>query len=153
MNDDFNDNLRKSNGLLAWASLVAQRVKRLPTMRETWVQSLGREDQLEKEMATHSSIHAWKIPWTEEPGGLQPTGSQRVGRDWATSLHFTSDMSQIGFQSLKATNNQKELPEESLSVDTKKYPSSHSLLRDGRCSKPTGLREIFNLLQQIRITK
>ena len=63
------------------ASLVAQRVKRLPTMRETWVRSLGQEDTLEKEMATHSSIHAWKIPWTKEPAGLQSIGSQRVGHD------------------------------------------------------------------------
>ena len=61
--------------------LVAQRLKRLPAMRETWVQSLGREDPLEKEMATHSSILAWRIPLTEEPGGLQSTGSQRVGHD------------------------------------------------------------------------
>ena len=53
------------------ASLVAQRLKRLPAMWETWVQSLGREDPLEKEMATHSSILAWRIPWTEEPVGLQ----------------------------------------------------------------------------------
>ena len=60
------------------ASLVAQTVKRLPTMQETWVQSLGQEDLLEKEMATHSSILAWKIPWTEEPGRLQSMGSQRV---------------------------------------------------------------------------
>ena len=60
---------------------MAQAVKRLPTMRETWVQSLGQEDLLEKEMATHSSILAWKIPWTEEPGGLQSKGSQRVGHD------------------------------------------------------------------------
>ena len=68
-------------------SLVAQRLKRLPAMRETWVQSLGREDSLEKEIATHSSILlAWRIPWMEEPGGLQSTGSQRVGHDWATSL-------------------------------------------------------------------
>ena len=58
-----------------WTSLVAQTVKRLPTMRETWVQSLGREDPLEKEMATHSSILAWRIPWTEEPGGLLSKGS------------------------------------------------------------------------------
>ena len=57
------------------ASLVAQIVKRLPAMRETQIQSLGREDPLEKEMATHSSILAWKISWMEEPGGL---GSQRV---------------------------------------------------------------------------
>ena len=63
------------------ASLVAQMVKHLPTMQETWVRSLGQEYPLEKEMATHSSIHAWKIPWTEEPGGLQSMGSQRVGHD------------------------------------------------------------------------
>ena len=62
-------------------SLVAQTVKRLPTMRETWVQSLGREDLLEKEMAAHSSILAWKIPWMEESGRLQSMGSQRVGHD------------------------------------------------------------------------
>ena len=69
-------------------SLVAQTVKRLPTMRETWVQSLGREDLLEKEMATHSSIFAWKIPWTEKPGGLQSMGSQRVGHDFTfTFMH------------------------------------------------------------------
>ena len=59
--------------------LVAQMVKRLPTVRETRVRSLGWEDPLEKEMATHSSILAWKIPWTEEPDGLQSMGSQRVG--------------------------------------------------------------------------
>ena len=57
-------------------SQVAQAVKRLPTVRETWVQSLGWEDLLEKEMATPSSTLAWRIPWTEEPGGLQSTGSQ-----------------------------------------------------------------------------
>ena len=61
-----------------WTSLVAQMVKLLPTMRETWVQSLGREDLLEKEMATHSSILAWRIPWTEELGGLQSIGLQRL---------------------------------------------------------------------------
>ena len=71
------------------ASLVAQTVKRLPAMRETQVRSLGWDVPLEKEMATHSSILAWKIPWME-PGRLQSMGSQRVGHDWATSLHFTS---------------------------------------------------------------
>ena len=60
---------------------MAHRVKRLPTMQETQVQSLGREDLLEKEMATHSSILAWKMPWTEEPGRLQSMGSQKVGHD------------------------------------------------------------------------
>ena len=63
------------------ASLVAQAVKNLPAMQETWVQSLGQEDPLEKGMATHSSILAWRIPWTEEPDGLQSMGSQRVGHD------------------------------------------------------------------------
>ena len=66
---------------LGWAFLVAQRVKHLPTMQETRVQYLGWEDPLEKEMAIHSSILAWKIPWTEEPGRLQSTESQRVGHD------------------------------------------------------------------------
>ena len=60
---------------------MAQRLKSLPAMRETWVQSLGGEDPLEKEMATHASILAWRIPWMEEPGGLQSTGSQRVGHN------------------------------------------------------------------------
>ena len=66
---------------------MAQRLKRLPGMQETLVRFLGQEN-LEKEMGTHSSILAWKIPWTEEPGRLQSTGSQRVGHDWATSLTF-----------------------------------------------------------------
>ena len=60
---------------------MAQTVKHLSTMRETQVRSLGREDPLEKEMATLSSTISWKIPWMEEPGGLQPMGSQRVGHD------------------------------------------------------------------------
>ena len=67
-------------------SLVAQTVKHLPTMQETQVQSLGWEDLLEKEVATHSSIFAWRIPWTEEPDRLQSMGSQRVRHDSATSL-------------------------------------------------------------------
>ena len=64
-----------------WASLVAQIVKRLFTMWEIRVRSLGQEDALEKAMAPHSSTLAWKIPWTEEPGGLQSMGSHRVGHD------------------------------------------------------------------------
>ena len=65
------------------ASLVAQMVKNLPSLQETWVQSLGWEDPLEKGMATHSSILAWRIPWTEEPGGLQSMVSQKVRPEWA----------------------------------------------------------------------
>ena len=68
-----------------YASLVAQLVKSLPVMQETWVRSLGWEDPLEKEMAAHSSILAWRIPWTEEPGGLQSMGSQES--DTTQRLH------------------------------------------------------------------
>ena len=60
---------------------MAQTVKHLPAMQETWVRSLGQEDPLEKEMATHSRTLAWKLPWTEEPGRLQSMGSQRVRHD------------------------------------------------------------------------
>ena len=70
--------------LVIWASLMAQLKKNLPAMQERQekqVQSLGREDSLEEEMATHSNILAWKIPWTEEPGGLQSKGLKRVGHD------------------------------------------------------------------------
>ena len=67
--------------LSEWASLVAQTVKNLPAMQETQVQSLGQEDPLEKGMATHCSILAWRMPWTEDPGGLQSMGLQRVRYD------------------------------------------------------------------------
>ena len=73
-------------------SLVAQTVKCLPVTRETQVRYLGWEDPLEKEMATHSSIPAWRILWIEEPGRLQFTGSQRVRHDFASSLHILSGM-------------------------------------------------------------
>ena len=72
-----------------WASLVAQRLKCLPEMWETWVWSLCPEDPLEKEMATHSSILAWRIPWTKEPGGLYSPLGHRVGHDWVISLSFS----------------------------------------------------------------
>ena len=70
---------------ISLASLVVQRLKRLPTTQHSWVLSLGREHTLEKEMATHSSILAGRFPWMEERGRLQSTGSQRVGHNWATS--------------------------------------------------------------------
>ena len=78
------------------ASLVAHTVKRLPAMLETWVPSLDWEDPLEKEMATHSSILAWKIPWTEEPGRLQSMRSQRVRYDWATLLYSACKLKKQG---------------------------------------------------------
>ena len=70
--------------------LVVQRVKHPPVKQKTWVRSLGRADTLEKEMATHSSILTWRIPRTEESGGLQSMGSQRVGHDWMTNTHTIS---------------------------------------------------------------
>ena len=79
-------NIFPSFGRASWKG-GALTVKRLSTMRETRVQSLGWEDPLEKEIAIQSSTIAWKIPWAEEPGRLQSMGSQRVGHDWATSLH------------------------------------------------------------------
>ena len=71
------------------ASFIAQLLKNLPAMQETWVQFLGRKDPLKKEMATHSSTLAWKIPWPEEPGRLQFMWSQRVGHNWVTSLSLS----------------------------------------------------------------
>ena len=78
----FHNNHYIMSKLYERASLVVQMVKNLPVMQETWVQSLGREDPLEEGMATHSRILAWRIPWTEEPGGLQSMGSQRVRHAW-----------------------------------------------------------------------
>ena len=72
---------------LGFINLVVQTTKNLPAMQQTWVRSLGWEDPLEKGMVTPSSILAWTIPWTEEPGRLQFTGSQRVGHDRATNTH------------------------------------------------------------------
>ena len=72
----------------SWASLIAQSVNNLPAVQEIRVWSLGQEDPLEKEMATHSSVLAWKIPWIEKPGGLQSMGSQRVRHDWAPNTYL-----------------------------------------------------------------
>lgn len=73
------------------ASLVSPMVKNVPAMQETWVQSLGQDDPLEKKMTTHSSILARIIPWTEEPGGLQDIEFQRVRHNWATNTHTHTD--------------------------------------------------------------
>ena len=78
------------------ASLVAQLVKNLPAMHETWVWSLGREDPLEKEMATYSSILAWRIPWAEEPCRLQSVGSQRGRHDWVTNNNKKQQVNMYG---------------------------------------------------------
>ena len=94
----------------SWTSLVAQTVKHLPAMWETWVQPLGREDPLEKEMATHSITLAWRIPWMEEPARLQSTGWQRVRHDWATSLSLSfSSLSVLNTMSITAQRGEKEI--------------------------------------------
>ena len=77
----------------AVASLMAQMIKNLPAIRETRVLSLGQEDPLGKGMATHSSILAWRIPWTEEPGGLKSMGYRRAGHDWATNTETSLQFS------------------------------------------------------------
>ena len=89
-----------------WASLVVQKVKNLPAMQDTQVLSLSWKDPLKKEMATHSSILAWRIPWTEEPRGLQSMGFQRVGHDWVTNTtllktyqYFCTVLISLGFHS------------------------------------------------------
>ena len=78
---------QKQQHTYMWGFLAAQMVKSLPAMQETWVSSLGQVDPLEKGMATFSSILTWRIPWTEEPGGLQSMGSQRVWHNWMTNTH------------------------------------------------------------------
>ena len=78
---------QKQQHTYMWGFLAAQMVKSLPAMQETWVWSLGQVDPLEKGMATFSSILTWRIPWTEEPGGLQSMGSQRVWHNWMTNTH------------------------------------------------------------------
>ena len=87
--------------------LVAQRLKHLPPMRETWVQSLGQEDPLEKEMAIHSSILAWRIPWMEKPSRLQSMRSQRVRHNWATSPYLTLPLQK--YKGSQKTANSQEI--------------------------------------------
>jgi len=122
-------NIRHITWSILWkyeASLVAQMVKRLSTMRETRVRSLGWEDPLEKEMAIHSRTIAWKIPWTEEPGRLQPMGSQRVGHDWVTSLSFFLSLRYLGYPSAHGfcTNHRWREDRVLWSRDIKSYPLS-----------------------------
>ena len=91
---------------VTWTSLVAQTVKHLPTMWETWVQYLGWEDLLEKEMAPHSSTGSWKSPWTEEPGRWHSVGSQGLRQDWAT-FTFTF-MASLVAQTVKHLSTMRE---------------------------------------------
>ena len=87
---------------------MAQRLKHLPALRETWVQFLGREDPLEKELATHSSVLAWRIPWTKEPGGLQSTGSQRVGHDFTFTFSHPRCLENASFRAMPCLSNETD---------------------------------------------
>ena len=93
-----------------WASLVAQTVRNPPAMWEAWVRSLGWEDSLEEGMAAHSSILAWRTPWTEKPGGLQSTGSQRAGHDWVTKQ--STALGSLGAESLSPWVSEVSTPEQ-----------------------------------------
>ena len=103
------------------ASLVAHMVKNLPAMQETWVQSLGWEDPQGKGMATHFSILAWNISWTEEPGGLQFMGSQRAGHNWVTNTNVTRKTKENTVQNLRKQ------------VQTEASSSDLSQLKPGYC--------------------
>ena len=92
------------------ASLVAQRLKRLPAMRETWVRSLGREDPLEKEIATHSSVLVWRIPWMEEPGELQSTGHKESDMTERLHFHFSSFNLSVWFTSVQFSSVAQSCP-------------------------------------------
>ena len=98
---------------------VVQTVKNPPAMQETQVRSLAWKDPLEKGMATHSSILAWRIPWTEEPGGLQSMGSRRVGHNWVTNTHIHKKMSYL--KKKKQTHFTSEIPR-ALSISKLKSP-------------------------------
>ena len=92
--DPYNPDDYHPLSVLLWASLVAHMIKNLPAIWETWVQSLGWEGQLEEGMYVHSSILPGESPWTEDPGGLQSMGSQRVGHDWASKHKYSVSFSQ-----------------------------------------------------------
>ena len=109
-------------------------VKNPPAMQETYIRSLGREDPLEKGMATHSSILAWRIPWTEEPGEPQSMGLQRVGHDWVTNTHIHTSREQVHCRnqiSLKQTNKKKQKKEE---VSIVVEPTSFTRVRSANFS-------------------
>ena len=132
---------------VSMASLVAQLVKGLPAIWETWVQSLGREDPLEKEMATHSSILACRIPWREEPGGLQSTGSQRVGHNRRTNTHTYVYMASLVAQLVKSLPAIQETWVQSLGREDplKKEMATHSSILACRIpwtEEPGGLQSI-----------
>ena len=123
---------------------MAQEIKKLPAMQETWVQSLGWEDTLEKGMAIHSSILAWEIPWTEEPGGLQSMGLQRVRHDWATHT-----LTKIKKKKSKGRNNIAKLNKYNCDNDAKRIPGSPKLrllcIRGKEKGYPNCLRDLLML--------
>ena len=128
-----------------YLSMVAQSVKNPPAIRETWVWSLGWEDLLEKGMATHSSMLAWKIPWTDEPGRLQSMGSQRVGHDWAT---FTFTFSYYSLSSF--TNDWKSIHSANIYWVTADIARHRDTVRDKTGSLSSKTHKITGLLINIK---
>ena len=121
----------------SWAFLMAQMVKNLPVTQELWVWSLGREDPLEDDMATHSSILAWRTPWTEEADGLQSMGSQRVRRDWATKQMCSKRFSTFTHLILVLTMRRSLWP---LPADKTRGTELHSSAQERRRPKLPGPR-------------
>ena len=117
------------------ASLMAQTVKNLPAMQETWVQSLAQEDPLVKELATHSSALAWRIPWTEKPGRLKFMGSKRARYDWVTNFHFSlSDVTYM-WNPQNTKRKKKQLVDKTELQQTNRYRNRPVVTRGwGRCN-------------------
>ena len=122
--------------IFRWVSLVAQRVKCLPTMWETQVRSLGQEDTLEKEMATHSSTLAWKIPWMGKPGRLQSMGSQRGGYSLAASLSLSFFATSTTWDAIKITLTYNFSTIRKTIINTWKDAQHHSLLEKCKSKLP-----------------
>ena len=117
------------NKLSLLASLVIQMVKNSPAVQETWVQFLGQEHPLKKRMATHSSILAWRIPWTEEPGGLQSMGTQRVRHNWVTNT-FTFSLKPLSWSWMSGETEPKEISksEHALRTTSAQIPTKGSFI-------------------------
>ena len=140
--------VRSSN--INTTSLVAQTVKDPPAMQETQVPSLGREGPLEKGMATHSCVLTWRIPWTEEPGGLQSKGSQRVGHDWATDTKW-AELRHYSLEVVQPTREARVLgTSSSLALSGHKPRLQFCHLENGSCGA-SGLQEDLRELRSVKL--
>ena len=127
-----------------WRVTLAQTVKNLPTVQETWVWSLGQEDPLEKGMAIHSSILAWRIPWTEEPGSLWPRGSQRVRHDWVTNIDFFTFFLKSKMLYWQVVSHENKHRVYNIFVDRETF---HNIVYQYLCLVNTGVVTVWSWLQ------